>query len=817
MCQLPFTGTPKVLPGCLHTFCLPCLNKQPIAFVTKESPECPVAEGENPDPETNQCGGKDSLGGTERETDPGKLASLQEIQHTTLSPSSRPLQTDSDAKCTRPSDQCPKHRPSLIPDLILTVSCPKCTRTSCLPSGGFEKLKTSHVISNLSTTYKALLELQRKLADDIACDKCLEKSVADSYCSTCQHLLCEDHFKCHVMWKEFAAHKFFPIEALSSDSEGHWDSDAIKLLTPSLKLGELKCPRHSQKSSNTQTFFCCNCEDLACSQCTVSTHKDGFGHSCVSITPEMVSEKRGSIAGSLGKLNDLMDELDRITSDIKSQGDSITVKGKDVKGRIDAVFTEVIDTLQSRRISLCQEVDSRYSDSMKKLEDCSKQADTLKKNVVESREFVEEHLRSGGDLGLLTVAGVISDHVVAVQEECNQLQLRGKVHAPEVKFIEDRDLLYTSISTFGSVATERGVSGDSHRPCPTASMYQRLQKLRYLAPLSLAPLSHTLSSLQGAHGHSAGSTTDIVNTDLMDSLVGSYVCPQQIPSPFETIASPVGIKMAGIHVRSLEGLSSPSGIRIDRNFRLVVCEFGTHRVTTFDLCGEEMSRLSGEGTKSGQFTLPQSSACDNGGKMLVVDSINRVQMFDKDGKFLRSVGVKGKGRLQFVDPVSVVISPEREKRVFICERKNHRIQVLNKELAFHSFIGKPGKKEGEFCFPGDITIGNDGLVYVADSGNNRIQVLTQNGGFVCSFGRSGSEPGELSHPSHVCVNSEGVFVSEEGNHRVSIFTHGGIFVGTIGKKGAGQGEFLQPLGVAIDKNRCLYVCDSKNNRIQIFK
>ena len=816
VCLLPFTGIPKVLPGCLHAFCLPCLNNQPI---TLES--CP-ARGESPASETNRCGGK---GSTERGEDPGELASQQEIQHPSPSRSPSPsCVPDSDGKGSA-SSHCSNPSPSLILDLVLMVNCPKCNRTSSIPPGGFEKMRASHVISNLSTTYKALLELQRKLTDvnEAECDKCLEASPANSYCFTCQHLLCEDHCKCHTMWKEFTTHKFFPIEALSSDSEGQWDSDAIKLLTPSLQLGELKCPRHGQKgSSNTHKFFCCTCEELACSQCTVSTHKDTYGHdhSCVSITPKMVSEKKESISGSLEKLNDLIDKLDDITNDMKSQADNVKSQARGVKDRIEAVFTEVIDNLQSRKISLCQEVDSRFSDSMKKFEDCSKQADTLKKNIMESRKFVEEHLRSRGDLGLLSVAGVISDHVGTVQEEYSQLLALGKVNTPKIKFTEDRDLLYSSISVFGSVHNERDVSPDSHRSSPlTASMYQRLQRLRYLPPLSLAPLS---LSLQGGHSHpavTAAACADMLNSDL---LVGSCVCPAQpnlIPSPFETLASPIGIKMAGVHVRNLGGLSSPSGIRINQNFQLVVCEFGTHLVTTFDLSGKETSRL-GEGTKNdGQFKYPQSTACDNAGKMLVVDSCDRIQMFDKDGKFLMSVGVKGKGQLQFADPASVVISPEHEidKKVFVCERGNHRIQVLNKELAFHSFIGKHGQKEGEFCFPSDIAIDNRGHIYVADSGNNRIQVLTQNGGFVCSFGKRGSDLGELFHPSHVCVNSEAVFVSEVGNHRVSIFTHDGVFVSAIGRKGTGQGEFLLPLGVAVDQNRCLYVCDSKNNRIQIFK
>ena len=125
--------------------------------------------------------------------------------------------------------------------------------------------------------------------------------------------------------------------------------------------------------------------------------------------------------------------------------------------------------------------------------------------------------------------------------------------------------------------------------------------------------------------------------------------------------------------------------------------------------------------------------------------------------------------------------------------------------------------ECQFYLPGDIAIDDDNHLYVADTCNHRIQVLTLDGKFVCSFGKKGSGDGELNQPSHLCVDAEAVYVTEEKNHRVSIFTHSGHFVTTIGGKGSEAGQFSRPLGVAVDRNRTLYVCDSKNNRIQIFK
>ena len=60
------------------------------------------------------------------------------------------------------------------------------------------------------------------------------------------------------------------------------------------------------------------------------------------------------------------------------------------------------------------------------------------------------------------------------------------------------------------------------------------------------------------------------------------------------------------------------------------------------------------------------------------------------------------------------------------------------------------------------------------------------------------------------------YVSDAGNHRVSVFTSEGQFVTSFGRKGVGPGEFKFPRGLAVDNNGVVDVCDSDNNRVQVF-
>lgn len=812
MCQLLLEDEPKVLPGCLHVFCLSCLNKLPIAFSTRSRDEPEGDCTSQPDPDLTQNTGKVEHEVPLKGASPTPVGWLA-VDKNHFGTIPLPIDTcsplpdnsldlklgtppDLDAINSKPnnSESC-----SFFSDQYLSISCPKCRRTSSVPHGGFRKFQTSYVTSNMAATYKAVKVLQIKLPGQ-KCEQCVDQIPAASYCATCQQLICEDHLKCHRMWKEYAVHQFFPISSLSTGKDGHM----IKLLTPFLSLGEFKCSKHSRESDNRYKFFCSTCEDLACTYCTLSTHKDGPNHTCVTVTPEIVSEKRQSVMKALERLNNLVDDLDALAGEIQTQYDLITKRATSVKDSVDAVFTEIIDTLHSRKLALFDEVDMKTSSPLTKLNTCSKNVDTFKQHVLESRNFVQDNLNSEGDLGLLSVAGVISGYSLSVEQEYRELLPKGKVQIPKIDFVEGRDRLYDCIATFGNVHSNQPTD-ETHKTsyARTPPLYQKLQQ------------TATLSRSRAYQS----SLEDIFSANLVDSLTGTYVYPPPILPYSDDTTSPVVTDVpmvAGVHVRTLEGLNRPSGIRVDDSFRVIACEFGTHQVFTFDQSGVEVAdRVGRKGDRNGQFLYPQCTYSDGDGKMLVVDSCYRVQLFDKGGKFLRSVGSKGKGCLQFMDPVSVVMSPD--KRVFVCERENHRIQVLKSDLSFSHFIGKPGRKECEFYLPNDIAITRCGHLYVADSGNHRIQILTLDGSFIGTFGKKGSGLGQLCHPTHLCVDSEGVFVSEEGNHRVSVFNLNGVFIRTIGQKGVATGQFNRPMGVAIDRNKSLYVSDSKNNRIQVFK
>jgi hypothetical protein len=72
-------------------------------------------------------------------------------------------------------------------------------------------------------------------------------------------------------------------------------------------------------------------------------------------------------------------------------------------------------------------------------------------------------------------------------------------------------------------------------------------------------------------------------------------------------------------------------------------------------------------------------------------------------------------------------------------------------------------------------------LYVCDFKNHRVQIFDSSGRFVRGFGRHGKAPGELQNPSGIAVDQFGyLYVADYGNHRVQIFHGTGAHKGGFG-------------------------------------
>ena len=287
--------------------------------------------------------------------------------------------------------------------------------------------------------------------------------------------------------------------------------------------------------------------------------------------------------------------------------------------------------------------------------------------------------------------------------------------------------------------------------------------------------------------------------------------------------SPMAVRVVGfrgIHVKTMEGLKGPRRLAIMESGEIVVAERDTENVSVFDSKGDKIQSF---GENKACLESPFGVALCNDNTVLVTScgDYHRVRRFTLDGQFTSSVGARyGRDHLQFNGPWSIATNPTNDK-VYVCDKYNHRIQVLNSDFTFSSTIGtgSRGSTLGEFNEPSDVAVNKDGNIFVADSGNNRIQVFSPSGEFIRQFQELGPEMGELEEPTSMCINRETVYVLDCDKRRLSTFdTKGNYIKSYFGTKGGDKPEELNSAyGIAVDKEGYVYISDTGNNRIQIFE
>ena len=183
---------------------------------------------------------------------------------------------------------------------------------------------------------------------------------------------------------------------------------------------------------------------------------------------------------------------------------------------------------------------------------------------------------------------------------------------------------------------------------------------------------------------------------------------------------------------------------------------------------------------------------------------------------MKSVGSSetGNGPLQFNISIGITVHPTTGQ-IFIADRWNHRIQVLNKDLTYSHSFGKKRSSPEQFNEPYDVTFDNEGYLYVTDRYNHCIKKFTSTGQYISTFSSHGSNPGQINDPSSIIINNNLLYVSDCGNNRISIFDTNGCFIHCFGKRGSGEGEFNRAYGITVDSLGNLYVSDTFNNRLVV--
>lgn len=212
-----------------------------------------------------------------------------------------------------------------------------------------------------------------------------------------------------------------------------------------------------------------------------------------------------------------------------------------------------------------------------------------------------------------------------------------------------------------------------------------------------------------------------------------------------------------------------------------------------------------------QFGKPEGIVWLNDDRIVVCDThYRRLVWFDQQGAVLKTAGKHGRGRGEFIYPVGVC--KDAAENLYVCEYGgNDRVQVFTREGEWLREFGSPGTGAAQFQRPSGL-VWHEGRVFVADAVNNRVLVFRDTGEFLGPLG--GASPPDFNLPYDITLAPDGsLYVIEYGAGRLTRLSTDGRILGRHGCTGRGEGEFATPWGLAADSQMRVIVADTLNRRI----
>jgi sugar lactone lactonase YvrE len=165
-----------------------------------------------------------------------------------------------------------------------------------------------------------------------------------------------------------------------------------------------------------------------------------------------------------------------------------------------------------------------------------------------------------------------------------------------------------------------------------------------------------------------------------------------------------------------DGLVEPGSLALDRENRLLyVSDVELDQVLVYDADSFKLLRKMGtsghkhELVTPGDFAKPTGMAVDSEGNLHVCDTLNdRIEVFDADGKFISTYGKNGDGPGYFSRPKGIAI--DSDGHIWVADGMQDRVQVFNQEWQLLISFGGHGLLPGQF----------QGLVGIAIDKNNRV-------------------------------------------------------------------------------------------------
>lgn len=286
------------------------------------------------------------------------------------------------------------------------------------------------------------------------------------------------------------------------------------------------------------------------------------------------------------------------------------------------------------------------------------------------------------------------------------------------------------------------------------------------------------------------------------------------------IRQPPSLIREPIQDRGIAGLSS--------TWRLALDKVGGKIYTTNNQgCGQYSVYSLSEGKGKPLMTVNCSHIWNMRG-IAVDDSENvylsgdhKIQKYDSEGKLVGSFGCSDPGSAwhQCNDPNGLCC---HEGRVYVCDSRNQRIQVLSLDLEYLGVVGAASS----LAHPEDLVFDDEGRMHVLDSNKLSIVVFDSEGTHLHDVTFPDSA---MLFPVSVCMINANYYVSDLTKSQIAVFSPAGkllhqIFMRSKEEVMEDVDGFVhvdcsvtqRPVGLAVDPDGYIYVSNIDSKEIQVY-